>query len=330
MRFEHLLSSIIAVAISYTTAFASDFPQTFEHLYGTTIIKDKPVKIISLGLNDSSNFLALDVKPIAIRDWAGDFYENAPWRVGAWGDFKPVVMAGEVDIEKIASLEPDLIVSIYSSISQQEYDLLSQIAPTISVKSKQSFFSTAWDERARIIGRAVGESEKTEALISSIEQQIDDIKKSHPDWQGKTTTVANFGSSYGGGAVRSPDPRARLLEQLGLKVPNEINDLGKQGTFWVEISPEDISPLDLDVLIWRANNQAEIEGIKTLALRKTLNAYKQGREILLQGDVYEALYNNSLSSLPYFLDHLVPQIELAIDGDPKTIVPSAKQAGLLD
>jgi len=36
----------------------------------------------------------------------------------------------------------------------------------------------------------------------------------------------------------------------------------------------------------------------------------------------------SVLSMPYALERLEPEIALAIDGDPATVVPSAEKAGL--
>jgi iron complex transport system substrate-binding protein len=102
-----------------------------------------------------------------------------------------------------------------------------------------------------------------------------------------------------------------------------------QGTevFAMTMSGEDLSALDADVLIWFAE-RADIASVRDLALRTGLRAHVEGREIHADEMLASAFSHASLLSLPYVLDTLVPMIELAADGDPATVVPSAVEAGL--
>lgn len=53
---------------------------------------------------------------------------------------------GELDIERIAALEPDLISGVYSGITEDEYVRLSEIAPTITQTGGYVDFGMPWQE----------------------------------------------------------------------------------------------------------------------------------------------------------------------------------------
>ncbi|MBL1420694.1 MAG: iron-siderophore ABC transporter substrate-binding protein [Alphaproteobacteria bacterium] len=332
MVFKKIITTFMVAAVSAAssvTASASDFPQTFEHRYGTTVIEQKPLRVVSLSYSGHDNLLALGVKPVAVRYWYGDYpYSVWPWAQEALGDHQPAILKGELNIEQIASLAPDLIIGVTSGVTQEQYELLSAIAPTVMSQAKYTDYSTPWQLRATTAGRAVGESEKAAILVGAIEKQIADIVKAHPNWQGKTASVSFFYNGTPGG-YRSIDTRPQLLKRLGFDTPKLLDAAAAEGEFYANISPEDLTPLEADVLIWMATGDA-LAGLKEMPLRKKMRAHIEGREVLADNLLAGAFSFSNTLSLSYALEKLVPQIELAIDGDPSTIVPSTQKFGLLD
>ena len=126
------------------------------------------------------------------------------------------------------------------------------------------------------------------------------------------------------GAYSAGDPRAQLLAKLGFRTPEALDRLARTGDFIIGLSAEDLSPIDADVVIWFDEGH-KIDGLK---LRPTMRAYKEGREIIAgENDLLAGAFSHaSLLSIPYALDQLVPLLELAIDGDPATIVPDRREA----
>ncbi|MEM8949949.1 MAG: ABC transporter substrate-binding protein [Pseudomonadota bacterium] len=323
----------IALALAISTlsfaALASDFPQTFEHRYGTTVIERRPENVVSLSFSGHDDLLALGVTPVALRYWYGDFPRGVwPWADDKLGDAEPVVLKGELDIEAIAALQPDVIVGLWSGMTQDQYDILSQIAPTVAAEADYTDYGTPWHVRARTLGRVVGAAEKAEELVSAIEGQMADIAAANPSWQGKTAAVA-FHWSDAPGAYSSIDIRPLVLAELGFTTPDAINAAAAEANgYSARFSKEDLSALDTDLLIWIVTG--DVDNIRSLALRKSLKAHQEGREVVANDLLSGAFSHATLLSLPYVLEELVPLIEAAIDGDPSTVVSSTKEAGLLD
>ncbi len=308
-------------------AFAADEDLRFAHVFGETVLQQPAKRVVSLGYTSQDALLALGVAPVAVRQWFGNYpFGIWPWAQPFLGDAKPQTIAGEVSMEIVASLQPDLIIGIGSGISREEYDVLSQIAPVLMQPPGETPFGMRWDAMTRLIGRAVGQSDLGDEKIAAVEASFAAARQRHPDWAGRTALCAyNFGGETG--AYVGTDTRAVFLSELGLQATQKVKDLAQTQGFYARLSSEDLSPLDADVLIWLSSSDAA-KDIAALPLRKTLQAHREGREILAGELLTGALTFGSVLSLPFALDMLESEIALAIDGDPATPVPSSLAAGI--
>lgn len=313
LRFVAALGLVLAGA---AMAQADDFPVTLTHKFGTTTIEAKPERVVSLSFAGVDNIWALGVKPVAVRYWYGDYEYGAwPWAQEALGDSRPEMLKGDLNIEQIAALQPDVIMAVSSGITAEQYELLSQIAPVVASEEQYGDWGTPWQADVRTTGKALGLSTEAEAAIKGIEDRFAHIKADHPDWIGKSAAVGFYWNDAPG-AYRSIDLRPRLLSDIGFVTPASIDALGKPDEFYVAMSNEDVSPLDTDLLIWFEDG----DQVQTMKLRPTLKAYQEGREVFPDTVLTGAFSYSSLLSINYVLDTLVPMIEAAIDGDPATVV----------
>src|SRR3546814_1932937 len=112
------------------------FPVSVSHKYGTTEVAAEPKRVVSLGYSDQDAILAVGVVPVATRYWFGEEPGAVfPWARDRVGGELPEVLTmtgGALDFEKVASLRPDLIVAVYSGITEEEYGTLSEIAPVVA------------------------------------------------------------------------------------------------------------------------------------------------------------------------------------------------------
>lgn len=307
-------------------ASADPFPVDIAHKFGTTRIEKAPEKVVSVSFIGHDFLLALGVKPYALRRWYGsDPYGVWIWGHEALGDAQPIVMDGEINIEQIATMQPDLIMGQWSGMTRREYELLSQIAPTVPPRAKYGDHGTPWQEMQRTAGLATGNLERAEQLIQRLEARFADIRRAHPDWQGASSVMVWAGQT---GAYTNRDLRGRFLEDLGFRVPDAVNDSGNLDNFYVRIPPEDLSPIDVDALVW-IDGGGSAPVLNRMPLRPTMRAYKEGREVYADPMLSAALSHSSTLSLEYALDTIVPLLERAMDGDPRTVVPSSAAAGIL-
>ena len=299
----------------------------FVHAYGETVLERPARRVVSLGYNTHDTVLAFGVAPVGTRYWYGDYaYGVWPWAQPYLGEAKPVMMIGEVSIETVASLAPDLILGTGSGISQAEYAMLSQIAPVLMQSEEFSTYGTPWQSETRTVGRALGMEDKAEALISGVETTFAAARDRHPDWAGRTA-VAAWHDGGQTGAFMAEDTRARFLRELGFRAPDALAETAAIDGFYTTLSPEDLSPIDADLLVWISSAERAAD-LVALAMRRTLGAYAEGREVFADELIAGAMSFGSVLSLPYALERLEEPFALALDGDPATVVPSAAKAGL--
>lgn len=305
----------------------ASFPVAIEHKFGTTEIAVEPQRVIALGYNEQDAILALGVKPIAVRYWFGDEpHAIFPWAQDEAGDAEPEVLEmtfGELDFEAIAALEPDFISAVYSGITEQEYETLSRIAPTLAQSADHIDFGMPWDEMTLSVGRALGRERQATDLVEGVKEQFNVAREAHPEWEGKTVVVGAPRGDGQFGFVASEDARARVFTRLGFVVPEELDEIaGEQ--FWGEISLERADLLDQDLIVF--HQMAWVEGgreaIESDPLLSQLDAMKEGRVLYVEGTLDDALQFGTVLSLPFLLDNIVPMLEAAMDGDPDTEVTS--------
>lgn len=306
-----------------TSESADAFPVTIEHAFGETTIEAEPVKVVSVGYGEHDGILALGVIPIAVRDWYGDQpYATWPWAQDELGDAQPEVLPStELNFEQIAALEPDIIIGISSGMTDGDYELLSAIAPTIARPADFNDYATPWDVALEVTGRALGRTAEAEQVIADTKQLYADAVAEHPEFTGATASVTFFFEGQPG-AYASTDVRSEALTELGFVIPEEIDELAGD-SFFVSISAEDLSPIDTDVVVWIGDGAETFEAIRDLPTRPSTRAFQEGREVVADDLLSAAFSHSSPLSLEFVIEELVPELALAVDGDPETVVASA-------
>jgi iron complex transport system substrate-binding protein len=313
-----------AAALAAGPAGAQD-SRRIPHVFGETVLRAAPRRVVSLGYTTADPLLALGVQPVAVRRWFGDQPDAIwPWAQLLRKGPPPEVLVGDVLVERVALLEPDLIVGIGSGISRAEYDALSGIAPVLMQSGAASF--TAWDEIVTRLGLALAREAQAAELVAATRRRFAEVRARHLSWAGRTA-VAAYNFSGETGAFTGEDTRGRFLAELGFVVPAELQRLSGTRGFYAKLSPEDLSPLDADLLLWVSTTGA-VQDIVSLPMRPFLRAHREGREVLVSDVPAAALSFGSVLSLPFALAALEAEIAAAMDGELATPVPSAVRAGL--
>jgi iron complex transport system substrate-binding protein len=260
-----LRAAIIGLAaLTALPALAQDaFPVTIQHVYGETVIPAQPKKIVVWGTNSQDAVLQLGVVPAAIPFFSYGGGDNGilPWdeeAIAKLGGTPPVILpnGGELPIEQIAALQPDLILAVFSGITQQEYDTLSQIAPVVAYPKEA--WGTSWQDVILITGKAMGKSAEAEKIVADSVQLIKDSAAKYPELAGKTFAGV---SDYNGQAAiyAALDARVKYVEDIGLALAPGVNeqDPAKGQGFYYGLSYENFDKLDPDVLITYFENDQQ-------------------------------------------------------------------------
>jgi len=294
-----------------TDSVDGGFPVSIDNMFGTTVIESKPERVVSIGYTEGDYVLALGVTPVAIRDWYGEQPGGLwPWAAEspAADDSIVVLQPDSLNFEKIAELDPDVIVAMVSEIEQADYDRLTEIAPVVAQTGAYVQFGTPWDEVQLTIGKALGLEEQAQAIVDDVGAQIADAAAAHPDWAGQT---ANFvvpaadGTWY---AYTDQDSRGRLLTELGFTIPQPILDLAGD-LFYAQGSGENLALVDADLVAYVTEERDEVDA---LPLWQSIPAVADGRSLFVDEGLAGAMSFATTLSLPYAIDGLVPQIETTL------------------
>lgn len=311
------LWTLLVIGLATQALADNTFPVSIEHKFGELHLQQAPERVVSVGFSDQDDLLALGVTPVAVRDWYGDMpYATWPWAQNELGDAQPVVLSRDgIDFEAIADLNPDLIVGISSGMTAEEYQKLSLIAPTLAQSGDYIEYGMPWQERTRVIGRALGKSEHSEQLISDIKARIEQLRSRHPEFQGATAAVAYYWGDQLG-VYSGNDLRSRLLTDLGFEIPAVFDEIAGD-SFYANLSQERLDLLDVDVLVWLSADDA-LKDAESLKLRPSLSVHQQNREVFAGKMLGGAFSFLSPLSLHYLLDELVPQLADAAGRIEKT------------
>lgn len=299
------------------------FPVEIEHTYGVTAIESEPKRIVTVGLTDQDPLLALGVAPVGTTEWFGDHPHAVwPWAEEALGDAEPEVVSASsaINFESIAAQRPDLILAVYSGIGQEDYDKLSQIAPTVAQPGEYLDYGVPWQEQTRIVGRAVGRSAEAERLVTEAEATVEAARAAHPEFEGATGVVASPYSEAKIAIYGPEDARGRFMSSLGFVQSPEIAAIAGD-EFSADIGPERIDLLDGDVLVVLMPDLEEnLPKLEQQPQYANLAVHTEGRGVYLDtyGPLGGATSFITVLSVPFLVDGLVPQLAAAIDGDPST------------
>lgn len=262
-------------------AAPGQFPRTVTHARGTTELKEKPQRVVVLESGELDSVLALGMKPVGMTTSKGQ--NPVPdYMADKASDIETVGTINEVNMEKIASLNPDLIIG--SQLRMDKYfDQFNSIAPTVfSIRPGYT-----WKENFRLIGEALGEEERTEQVMAGYDKKIEEVKKAIKDGpasEDTTVTILRFMP----GKVRLYGRLSLIgtvLDDAGLARPanQDIEELA------TEISPENIDQADADYIFYCSYGDPSATGqdtaIATEAFQQ-LPAVKDGHAIEVSDDTW--------------------------------------------
>jgi iron complex transport system substrate-binding protein len=316
------LTSCAPAAEDSGPAVDSDaFPVTVEHAYGDTTITEQPTRIVSVGYTEQDTLWALGLEPVGVTDWYGDHeFASWPWADEARGGSEPEVLTTSdgLDFEAIALLDPDLIIGTNAGMTEEDYDRLSDIAPTVAHSGDYSMYFEPWDVQTLQIGEAVGLPDEAQKLVDDVDAQFADAAAAHPEFAGKSIVFLQ-NAIYDGAAIAYQDGLSTdFLTDLGFTIPSEIDAYAPEdesgGQAYIPVENLDVLNA-ADVLIWGTESDDDITALEAEPFVTAISAMKNESVVYTDGITAGAIYFTSPLSLPYVLDALVPALADAVAGN---------------
>jgi len=310
-------SSGTADETATTTAAASsgDFePVTIEHAFGSTEITERPENVVTLGWGSAEAAIALGVVPVGIeaQTYAADDNGQLPWVAEALEEAgaEPTMIPASVEepaYEEIGALAPDVILAPYSGITAEQYELLSEIAPTVAYPDEP--WTTPWREVITTVGTALGTPDEAEGLVADLDSEITDAAAAHPELEGKTVAaVWDVGGTFW--VYKPADSRVDFLLDLGLKSAPAVEELATdEESFVYSLSYEETDRLESDVLVNYASTEEEAQTFLGQSYAQAIPAVQSGAVASITGDeLIAAMSPPTALSVSWGLDAYVEQI----------------------
>jgi iron complex transport system substrate-binding protein len=202
-------------------------------------------RIVAISGAAADTAATLGRKPVAVAEMVATGTNGLyPWEQDLLGDVADdSLVDGQsfaVNVEKVAELEPDVILAAPWNITDDSvYRQLSAVAPVITPDSESA--NPDWDDTAKAVGTALGKDEEVDELIEKTKHDLESIG----DKLGVTGKTYQLISPQKGEIYFG---NAKPLELYGLKpgkhqTPDEVNNTA--------LSMEKMNELDADYLfIW--------------------------------------------------------------------------------
>ncbi|WP_449282550.1 ABC transporter substrate-binding protein [Leucobacter sp.] len=298
---------------SDTTPTETGEPIVIDHAYGTLELDEAPQKVITLGLLETDIAVDLDVTPIAMAKFFATPDGIAPWLSPALDEVPEIIdtttqgaNGAELDIESIASMQPDLIIANTYSQLGQYYDQLSQIAPVLG-PSDTNYLQLPWREQTMAIAEALGKADEAAELIDETEAELVAAVEEHPETAGHDYTLS-LGTPDQIKVMNDPDDASvEVLEAFGLTfsetaaaLPGLADGSGSAG-----VSEENIAALDADIVMIGFFGEDTQERWESSTLFQELSAVRDGGFIALDLSASTALRNPSPLSIGYVIEEVI-------------------------
>ncbi|GAA2292747.1 iron-siderophore ABC transporter substrate-binding protein [Streptomyces kunmingensis] len=302
------LSLSLAMALSLTACTSSSDPakdepaptaggtgatRTVKTAMGDVKVKNAPKRVVVLDTAELDSAITLGVKPVGATR-AGAEHSFLSYLPDS--ETTGITEVGEIshpNLEKIAALKPDLILS--SKIRDgQRYQQLSAIAPTVLTEST----GYPWKQNFRLHADALGKTPEAKTAIAKYEAHTKRVTKALGGKQKAAATDINVVRFVEGADIRIYGKQnyiATILADVGLGRP-AITDKAKDG-FSYDVSPEQIDKADADVIFtstYGNPNKAKVTQTTTSGLWRGIRAVRDDRvfqvddELWIQGIGYTA------------------------------------------
>ncbi|MGO1978442.1 iron-siderophore ABC transporter substrate-binding protein [Brachybacterium tyrofermentans] len=310
-----------------TTTGASDAGGTdgeisIDHAFGTTTIPAKPEVVTTVAWANHEVPLALDVAPagMAAATFGDDDTDGLlPWvseKLEELGAEIPVLFdeSDGIDFEGVADTAPDVILAAYSGLTQEDYDTLSQIAPTVPFP--EIAWGTSWRDMITTNATGMGMASEGEALIAELEGQIEEAVAAHPAIAGKNvmflthvdTTDLSEVSFY-----TAHDTRTMFFEDLGMTIaPSVVAASEETDEFSSTVSAEQADAFSDVEIIVTYGDESLLEALQADPLLSQMPAVQLGAVVNLPGDSpLGTAANPTPLAIPYILEDYLAELDRA-------------------
>ncbi|MBE9005514.1 iron-siderophore ABC transporter substrate-binding protein [Fortiea sp. LEGE XX443] len=273
------------------TQLTSSECRIVRHKFGEACVPLNPQRLIVMNETDLEAVLALGVKPIAAAEH--NLITSRGRQFGNKADgIISIGKSAQPNLERIVQLNPDLILGEY--INAEDYQLLSQIAPTVTFEND----FTAWKEAFLYIGEVLGKSTQAQEVLSQYQKRVTEFQNAMGEELGKIKVcVSRFYAGNQETEFRTIFSfPGHLLSEIGLASPKIQQQLTKPKSPRVGVSIERLDLLDADILfaLLDPGSEKHFQRYQQNPLWQYLNVVKNQRVYVVDSGYW--IFGNILSA----------------------------------
>lgn len=257
---------------------------TYESENGPIEVPADPQRVVAL--TNAGYVLKLGVNLVGVDSWSMTNPRYAD-------ELKDVEVVSEENIEKIAELQPDLIIAASTT---KNIDKLGKIAPTVTYTYNKVDYLTQHLE----IGKLLNKEQEAQAWIDDFKARAKAAGEEIKAKIGEDATVTVL-ESYDKSMYILGDSWGRgteiLYQAMGLKMPEKVKEMTEKEGYYTlssEVLPEYVG----DYLVISKYNDQD-NSYQETDVYKNIPAVKNNH--VLEANAYEFIFNDPIS-LDYQLD----------------------------
>lgn len=299
-------SIILATALMFATQVNAADMRTVQHSYGAIEVPENPQRVFADGPWTLGNILALGVNVVGTvtygegsLDYLGDAAKNIPqfeWQVA---------------IEKIAELNPDMIISREWDIGavEERCKLAANIVPTYCYLQTNGSIKLAQENLLKVAD-ALNKTEKAKELIATMDERIASLKSRvlSLGLDKKTVLLMRVRPSGYHFALTNADV---LIHAIGLTIPEgqytpfpRPDDWDGSGT---DVSLENLDKTQSDYLFLSVDmdNDGQLEALQNNPLYPTLPAVRNNQVFVGQTGVWNSFDYFAMNTILDYLEESI-------------------------
>ncbi|TQF06612.1 iron-siderophore ABC transporter substrate-binding protein [Kitasatospora acidiphila] len=253
---------------------AASFPRSVQHAMGTAEIKSRPQRVVVLDSGELDDATLLGLTPVGAvsphMKTAGGFPSYLKGELGGTKDVGPMA---EPNLELIASLKPDLILS--SKVRHEKvFDKLNAIAPTVFAQTT----GAPWKDNLTLYAKALGKEDAARQALADYQARAARLGEEIKAKNGGTMPTASVVRFVAGPTrlYQKDSFSGTVLQDVGLRRPasQDVN------SSMLDVSPEQIDKADADlVFVTVADDPTKTQQsqVQSTPVWQSLNAVKNGK-----------------------------------------------------
>ncbi|NGO70543.1 ABC transporter substrate-binding protein [Streptomyces boncukensis] len=264
---------------------------------GPVEVPDSPRRVVVLDTAELDSAITLGVKPVG----ATTAQPGKPFLSYLPEDevkgIENVGVIGQPNLEKVASLKPDLILT--SKVRDaKRYDELKKIAPTVMTETT----GYPWKQNFQVHADALGKKAEAKQVLADYKAHTAKVTKALGGAEKASKTEASVIRFQEGSDTRIYGKKAyiaTLLDDVGLGRPAVADQAKDYDGLAMDVSPEQVDKGDADVVFYTSYGDTQKSGEKKAVkspLWKNMRAVKNGKafhvedELWIQGIGYTAAH----------------------------------------